>query len=96
MFLYRSNFARRKAKPIDKVTNWQELIKQDQRNKRNRIRDLPRHLQGPSQNRFGGHQSQRMRALRGSKLGPASDGRFFDDHERKLIEDRLRRDGLLT
>ena len=30
------------------------------------------HLQGPTQNKYGGHQSQRMRGLRGNTYGAAS------------------------
>ena len=39
------------------------------------LNDLPRKLRGPSNNKYGGHQCQHMRAFRGSKFGAASAGK---------------------
>ena len=33
---------------------------------------MPKHLRGFSNNRWGGHKSNKMRDFRGSKYGPAS------------------------
>lgn len=36
-----------------------------------------------------------QRGLKGSKLGPASEGRTLSDAERKKVEEKLRKDGKL-
>jgi len=46
------------------------------------ITDYPLHLRGLPNNRWGGHRTNRLRALRGSKLGPANKGRTFTEAER--------------
>ena len=37
-----------------------------------KLEDLPLHLRGLSNNRWGGYKSNRMRSFRGSKYGAAS------------------------
>jgi hypothetical protein len=37
-----------------------------------KLEDLPLHLRGLSNNRWGGHKANRMRGFRGSKYGAAS------------------------
>ena len=60
-----------------------------------RLNDLPKHLRGPSQNRYGGHRNQRQRALKGSTFGPANKGRSYSSEEIKIVEEELRRKGIL-
>lgn len=36
-----------------------------------------------------------QRGLRGSKLGPANEGRHMSDDERRKVEEQMRRDGKL-
>ena len=43
----------------------------------------------------GGHETQRLRPLKGSKLGPASEGRRLSPDEIKVVEEKLRRQGHL-
>jgi hypothetical protein len=50
------------------------------------LNDLPRKLQGPSNNKYGGYQCRHMRAFRGSKFGAASAGRKFTAEERAAWE----------
>jgi hypothetical protein len=45
------------------------------------VNDLPWRLRGYSNNKYGGHQSQRMRAFKGSKCGPASAVRQYSPEE---------------
>jgi hypothetical protein len=51
-------------------------------------------LRGFAQNRFGGHQAQRLRSYGGS-FGPASPCRQLGPEKIKAIEDDLRKRGLL-
>ena len=37
-----------------------------------KLEDLPSHLRGLSNNRWGGHKSNKIRGLKGSTYGPAS------------------------
>jgi hypothetical protein len=55
-----------------------------------RLADFGRHLQG-----LGGLQTSRVRALKGSKIGPANEGRRLSATERKAIEEKMRREGKL-
>lgn len=41
-------------------------------------------------------QLKRQRGLRGSTLGPASEGRRLSDSERSAIEQQLRASGIIT
>ena len=40
--------------------------------KKQKLEDMPPYLRGFSNNRWGGHKSNKMRGLRGSTYGPAS------------------------
>lgn len=40
--------------------------------KKQKLQDMPMYLRGLSNNRWGGHKSNRMRGFRGSKYGAAS------------------------
>ena len=42
-----------------------------------KLEDLPLHLRGLSNNRWGGHKANRMRGFRGSKYGAASPVRYI-------------------
>ena len=42
-----------------------------------RLEDLPVHLRGLSNNRWGGHKSNKMRGFRGSTYGAASSGKHI-------------------
>jgi hypothetical protein len=64
------------------------------RAKPKRIEDYPRELQGPPQNRHGGHQTQRLRGFRGTKYG-ASPGRRFTKEEIAEYERHAREKGQL-
>ena len=46
-----------------------------------RLEDLPYELQGPSNNRFGGHKNSRLRGFKGSKYGAASKGTKFTQEQ---------------
>jgi hypothetical protein len=63
--------------------------------RKKRVNDLPIELRGPSQNRYGGHKSQKMRPLRGSTLGPANEGRSLSAEEIAKQEERLRELGII-
>jgi hypothetical protein len=38
-------------------------------------------LRGSSQNRYGGHQTQKLKPLKGSTFGPANEGRSLSPEE---------------
>ncbi len=42
-----------------------------------KLEDLPVHLRGLSNNRWGGHKSNKMRGFRGSTYGAASRGKHI-------------------
>ena len=50
-------------------------------NRKLTLNDYPAHLQGPPQNKYGGHQTQRLRTY-GGKFGPASQVKIFTEAER--------------
>ena len=62
--------------------------------KRVHLSDLPSTLRGLVQNRFGGHQTNRLRSYPG-KFGPASDCRIFSDDEKRALEREMRANGRL-
>jgi len=66
------------------------------RRPRRKLNDLARELRGPPQNRFGGYQTQKMRPIRGSKLGTANEGRSLSAEERRHAEEELRAKGIIT
>ena len=45
--------------------------------KSQKLEDLPIHLRGLSNNRWGGHKSNKMRGFRGSTYGAASSGKHI-------------------
>lgn len=56
------------------------------------LNDLPRELRGFTNNKYGGHQSQHLRAFRGSQFGAASEVKQYTPEERANWEkDRLGR-----
>ena len=59
------------------------------------IREYPAHLQGPTQNKYGGHQSQRMHGFRGNTYGAAGPCRRFTPEEKAKVEADLRAKGML-
>jgi hypothetical protein len=58
------------------------------------LSDLPSKLRGLTQNRFGGHQTNRLRSYPG-KFGPASDCRIFSEEEKRALERKMRKEGRL-
>ena len=42
--------------------------------KKQKLEDMPKHLRGFSNNRWGGHKSNRIRGFKGSTYGAASKG----------------------
>jgi hypothetical protein len=50
------------------------------------LNDLPRELRGLSNNKYGGHQRQKMRPFKNSTFGPASKVKQFTPEERANCE----------
>ena len=48
------------------------MKKKQHRDYNQKLSDMPYHLRGFSNNRWGGHKSNKMRGLRGGTYGPAS------------------------
>lgn len=63
--------------------------------RKEQLTDLRSELRGPSQNRYGGQRTQKMRSFRGSKFGAASEGRSFSPDEVAAYEASLRGDNAL-
>lgn len=55
-----------------------------QRKRKPTVASYPAHLRGPAQNRFGGHQAQRIRAK--GTFGAASEGRRLSPEEIRKLE----------
>ena len=58
--------------------------------KKQKLEDMPLHLRGLSNNRWGGHKSTRIRGFKGSTYGAASKGKHIQlapelvaDYERR-------------
>ena len=45
--------------------------------KKQKLEDMPLHLRGFSNNRWGGHKSNRIRGFKGSEYGAASKGKHI-------------------
>lgn len=58
------------------------------------LSDLPSKLRGLTQNRFGGHQTNRLRCYPGT-FGPASGCRIFSEEEKRALERKMRKEGRL-
>jgi hypothetical protein len=56
-----------------------------------RIADLPSHLRGLPQNRWGGHNTQKIRGFRGTTYG-ALPCRQFSEEEIRELERQMRLD----
>ena len=54
--------------------------------KKQRLSDLPSHLRGLSNNRWGGHSSERMRGFKGAKYGAASGVRYIHLSPKELAK----------
>lgn len=50
---------------------------------------------GPGLKGLGGLQTAKIRALKGSKFGPANEGKRLSKEQSKAIEDQMRKDGKL-
>ena len=75
---------------------WNSILDEGKpKRRKTKVSDLRAELRGPSQNRFGGHQTQRIKPLRGSTFGPANEGRSLSAEEIAKQEERLRELGLL-
>jgi hypothetical protein len=57
------------------------------------LKDYPPELPGPSQNRFGGHKTIRIKPFRGSTFGAASPCRIYTRAECVQVERELRAKG---
>ena len=76
---------------------WQDVLKNDKtKPRKNRLESLPNYLKGPAQNRYGGHQTSKMKPLKGSKRGAASECWSLSPEEIEQIENDLRAKGLLS
>ena len=51
--------------------------------KRTQLNDLPLHMRGPAQNRYGGHRTQNMKPFPGSTFGAASHCTVFTEEQKK-------------
>lgn len=60
---------------------------------KHRIRHYPPEFRGQVTNRYGGNKLQRERGLRGTKLGPANQGRAYTEDERQAYERAMRERG---
>ena len=58
-----------------------------------RLYEYEAYLQGPPQNKFGGHRTSRIKGLRGNTFGPASPCYTFTKEEREDLERDLREKG---
>ena len=75
---------------------WGDILALDEsKPNKDRLESLPKHLRGPAQNRHGGHQTRKIKPLKGSKFGPASEGRSLSKEEIEKFESDLRSKGLL-
>jgi len=54
-----------------------------------RINDLPAHLRGPRQNRYGGHRTQRLRGFPNQTFGAASEVYVFTAEQRERLARKL-------
>ena len=59
------------------------------------ISEYEPHLRGPTQNKYGGHQSQQVRGFRGNTYGAASPCRTLTPEEKAKVEADLRAKGML-
>ena len=79
-----------------KTEHWSDVLKEGRpKRSKKRVNGLPPELRGPAQNKYGGHRSQRMKPIRGSKLGPANEGRTLTAEEKIAVENELRKKGLI-
>lgn len=60
------------------------------------MKDLPYNLRGPANNRFGGQQRSKLRGLRGTTYGAASECRRLSPTEQETIIARLREEGRIS
>lgn len=67
--------------PNDNDTRTKSKHSKSKRTKPTRIEHYPVELRGPSQNRHGGHNTQRLRGFRGNTFGAASRGRRWKKEE---------------
>ena len=74
---------------------WNSLNARQPKRRQNKVSDLSPELRGPSQNKYGGQQAQKMKPLRGSTFGPANEGRSLSAEEITKQEERLRELGLI-
>ena len=60
-----------------------------------RLYEYEAYLQGPPQNKFGGHRTSRIKGLRGNTFGPASPCYTYTEEEKAAFEAGLRAEGML-
>jgi hypothetical protein len=60
-----------------------------------RLYEYETYLQGPPQNKFGGHRTRKIKGLRGNTFGPASPCYVYTKEEREALERDLREKGKL-
>jgi hypothetical protein len=58
------------------------------------LNDLPRELRGPSNNRWGGHRTRRLRTY-GGKFGPAGPCYSYSEEAKRELEKKMRAEGRL-
>jgi hypothetical protein len=81
---------RSKKRPKDP---WVTLVAQLKTNSAPKVNSYSRDLRGTAQNRFGGHQTQRLRGFKGSRLGPANAGRLLKGQELQAAIEELKKRG---
>ena len=70
-----------KNKKSKKTTNKSNSKHNKSKRKEERVQDLPYHLRGLPNNRYGGHQNSRFRVFKGSTFGAASEGTKFSQEQ---------------
>ena len=60
-----------------------------------RLYEYEAYLQGPPQNKFGGHRTSRIKGLRGNTFGPAGPCYTYTEEEKAAFEAGLRAKGML-
>lgn len=77
-------------KELDKVLR---QIKRSRRNRKLQLNDLPPELRGFSQNRFGGHQTSRMKALKSAGYDKHDPGTVLEGEKKQAVIEDLKRRG---
>jgi hypothetical protein len=55
----------------------------EKKRKQKQLNDLPFHMRGPAQNRWGGHRTQNLKTFAGNTFGAASDCIVFTEEQKQ-------------